>query len=97
MAVLKESTKQIVGVSSFIKDKGTDKQKNFFRVEYVDWQKSGTYIKDWVEHDKLDRVLRYLIVDWEKISNDKNFAWKEISQICQELSWKSLIITTEIK
>lgn len=94
MAVLKESKKQIIGVSSFWKD-----DKNFFRVEYVDWQKNGTYTskKDWLEHDKLEKVIKFLIVDGPFVSNDKNFIWKSDKEICQELAWKSLVITTEIK
>lgn len=90
---IKETKKVIVGVNSFQKD-----WKNFYKVEYVDWAKDGTYkTKDWEEKDKLVKIIKFIIIPWEVFAEDKNFVWKDIKAICQELSWKSLFITTQIK
>lgn len=89
---IKETKKQIVGCNSFSKD-----WKDFLRIEYVDWKKDWTYTtQSWETRDKLVKVIKFVVIDWTEIFNSKEFAWKENRQICQELSWKSLIISTKI-
>ena len=94
MAILKEAKKQIIGANFYVKD-----WKTFYRVEYVDFAKTwDTWIdKEWKERDKLERVIKFVIVDFDKLKEDKNFVWKSEKEICQVMVWKSLVISTKLE
>lgn len=81
----------IVDVHSFKKDDST-----LFRVEYVDYQKTWkTYTaKDWTTKDELTKVIKFLFVDKKNLWSE--FEKSDDVKICQDLKWKSIVITTWI-
>lgn len=90
---IKETKKLIAGCNSFEKDWNL-----VFKLEYIDYAKTWeTWIdKDWKERDQLEKVIKPLFIPWSKFNEDKNYAWKSPKEICQELPWKSLVISTKI-
>lgn len=88
--ILRESKKLIVS-AVFIESYSA------FKIGFLNYRKTWkTYIdkKSWQERDSLEEFIDYLFINKDKFPSE--FDKKSPSEICQELKWKSVVITTSI-
>jgi len=93
--ILKKSSKVISDCGYFTKDSST-----IFRIEFIDYRKTWesfvikSWEHQWEQRDQLEKYFRLVFVD-KKILPE-SLQKKSDKEICQELKWKSLLITTSI-
>ena len=87
---IRESKKMIVNVNYY-------ESSSIYKISFVDWRKTWkTYVdkKTWDTRDELEQVVKFVFIDSSALTWD--LAKKSPTEICQELKWKSVVITTSI-